>query len=138
MSVHELATYYKHLMNIVDSSRCINTVDTCPAWGGWMRCKITPYLDNNRIIDDQNTYVSDLIYTIQDHIEYMELFSRGSTINIRNRTKALKLYVQTTPNLITIIENNSALFPDKSHTLNNNLIEEDWNLSWIRQNLYKT
>lgn len=62
-----------------------------PAWNGWMRCSIKPYLIDNKVIDEDN-FVEELIYTIEDYAEYLDCFNHRNKYNsVINKSHLLLL-----------------------------------------------
>lgn len=137
MSIQELAEFYKHMLNICHCCRTVNGVDTSPAFCGWMRNRVTPYLTNGLVVDDHNVFVDNLDFTVEDYMEWLEFNHQGGSKKMIERTSKLLNFIRTTPNLINLIENNSNLFPTEQETTHNNLLAENWNIVLVRKYLYR-
>lgn len=131
MSIQDLAMFYKHMMNICHNCRTVNGEKTSPAYGGWMRNRVTPYLTNGRIIDPLDTFLGKLDYTVEDYMEWSQCTGEGAVM----KTRKLLKFIRTTPDLINYIESFPELFPTEQDTTHNNMIEEDWNQREIKWNL---
>lgn len=132
--IKELSMFYKHLLNIAPYTRFDCKMP--PAWHGWMRCCIKPYLINNKVIDDDN-FVHDLIYTIEDYIEWLKIFNNKNKYKKSiNRSNLLLKYIKNDKNTIREnIEKNSYLFPDVKLRYNNDIVQEDWNDTFLKEGI---
>ena len=131
--MHELAQFYKHCLNVGywRHSEFDNLNDKPPRCAGWMRCRITPYLDDNVTHNNLN-FVDDLIFTIDDYYDYFSCFNNGDRYtSVLNRTKKLLQYIKNnSANIIEIITAYKYLFPNKNK-VSDNVIKENWNYALI-------
>jgi len=147
----ELSEFFKHCANVGGNMRYISDkVQEGPKWCGWMRCRISPYLNNSKLdyhktkpnmMLDENTDITDLfyekdgwvfknclIYTLTDYSEYIAGLNSGSDEAIK-RTHNLINEIQkyTSDDLINIIESNSTLFPSIDDSYTDSVLNEHWN-----------
>lgn len=132
--IKELSIFYKHLLNVAPYTRFDKKMP--PAWHGWMRCRIKPYLINNKIIDNDN-FIHDLIYTIEDYVQWLKLFNdRNKYKKSIKRSNLLLKYIKNNENTIRkYIEKESHLFPDVNLRYNNDVIKEDWNDIFLKEGI---
>lgn len=123
----ELATFFKHCINIAYFRYSIPNLNECPpCWSGWDRCKITPFITNQTIFD--NAFIADLQYTIQEYLQWNNMCCK-SKYTIKRTGKLLE-YVITNVNIIDTLNTYKHLLPTESY-VTNDIINEDWNVKWM-------
>jgi len=123
-----LGDFFKHCLNVAGDIRKIENYNG-PLWIGWMRCKIDPFLKNNKLeTDNPEEFKEKLLYTIQDYLEYCEIFK---LINIKNILKIQQiqqsLQLSEPEEIIEKINGYYYYFPDESDTLHFYVLIENFN-----------
>lgn len=133
--VLNLSEFYKHCLNVCGSARPENEIPLL--WNGWMRCKITPYLIDN-IIVGQTGLKNNLIYTIQDYMEHINISSNNIIVTIKCQMMIDFINNISEANLLTLIDNNKILFTDKEECAYVMIFNESFNIELInKQKLHK-
>ena len=137
--VDNLSEFYKHCLNICQHKRPNNNEP--PLWGGWMRCYITPYLVNGKIIEEIHLHFKEihgeefckfkslLLYTLQDYIDYISCFEHKKNEDTIKTTKDLIRELEKMENneIIDIIERNKNKSPSYEDCDNEDMIDENYN-----------
>lgn len=125
-----LSEFYKHCLNICGSAR--PNYEMPLLWNGWMRCKITPYLIDNKIVSNIG-FKSDLVYTIQDYVEYINIFNNNSTV--ANKCQMMIDFINNIneASLLTLIDNNKVLFTDIEECAYVMIFNESFNTELINE-----
>lgn len=136
-----LANFYKHCLNVSEDARPNN--QNVPMQCGWMRCYITPYLLDGKITNNIHPLFKEvhgetfckfknlLLYSLQDYIDYITCFKDiYDADTIQNTKKLIKwLNNMNEDDIVKQIEKNCNIFPSYEDCNNENILEENYNLT---------
>lgn len=121
--------YYKYSNNAVylRKGQMDPTQETVIEWHAWMRCRITPYLVNNKVVKP-DYLVENLLYSLTDYLEYCSCFSGRKSTDLDLKTARLIKFIESNKdNLVELIEGSAYLFPSVNDTKHANKLDEHWN-----------
>lgn len=121
----QLSEFYKYCLNVCPEFR---NDENWAHFHGWCRCKMTPYLNNGKIIDSDK-FIEKLAYSLTDYSEFCNcFFTSMNSDELQNKIKNLLIFIENNKNdLVNLIEKHSHLFSSFEDTMHSNKLEEHWN-----------